>query len=85
MPTQAPTPPPAGAFAQGGPPAADLAQAAVQQTMARLAADDAIASALNSAARETAERIAWEVVPRLAEAILKEEIAKVVRERLAAS
>ncbi|MEZ4464313.1 MAG: response regulator [bacterium] len=86
MPSQAPAPPPAGAFAQATPPGtSDLARAAVQQTMARLAADDAVASALNSAARDTAERIAWEVVPRLAEAILKEEIAKVVRERLAAS
>ncbi|MCA9538264.1 MAG: response regulator [Myxococcales bacterium] len=35
--------------------------------------------------RKLVERIVWEVVPQLAEAILKEEIAKIVRERMAAS
>ena len=33
-------------------------------------------------ARELFEKVVWEVVPQLAEAILREEIAKVVRERL---
>lgn len=35
--------------------------------------------------RELFERVVWEVVPQLAEAILKEEIAKVVRERMSAA
>ncbi|MBU0553463.1 hypothetical protein KKF91_02065 [Myxococcota bacterium] len=31
------------------------------------------------------EQIAWEIIPKLAETLLKEEIARVVRERIAAA
>lgn len=74
-PSRAPQPPPMDVFAQS----------AVKKTMEKVANDPAIAAALNDASRETIQQVAWEVVPRLAEAILKEEIAKLVRERLAAS
>lgn len=43
---------------------------------------NAIKSALEDLSKETIERMLWEIIPPLAEAILKEEIAKVVRERL---
>ena len=42
----------------------------------------AVKVALESLSKETIERMLWEIIPPLAEAILKEEIAKVVRERL---
>ena len=60
-----------------------FASRTIKQTIAKVAADPVIAAALNDASRETVEQVAWEVVPRLAEAILKEEIARLVRERLA--
>jgi|JI10StandDraft_1071094.scaffolds.fasta_scaffold34874_4 CheY-like chemotaxis protein len=89
LPSHAPAPPPVGAF-EGGPnavtpPGVQVTQEALKQTMLRVAKDPAITSALNAASREALERVVWEVVPKLAEAILKEEIAKAVRERLAAS
>ncbi len=62
------------------PPAA----AAVQAAAARITGDAGLAGALEGASREVVERIAWEVIPQLAEAILKEEIARVVRERMTA-
>lgn len=74
-PSRAPQPPPMDAFTSG----------AVKKTIEKVANDPAIAAALNDASRQTVEQVAWEVVPRLAEAILKEEIAKLVRARLAAS
>lgn len=74
-PSRAPQPPPMDAFASN----------AVKATMQAIASDTKITSALEGASREVVEQIAWEVVPRLAEAILKEEIARLVRERLAAS
>jgi CheY-like chemotaxis protein len=45
--------------------------------------DDALRDAVAAVAKDVIERIVWEVVPSLAEALLKEEIARVVRERLA--
>ena len=39
-------------------------------------------SDLEAIARETIEKVVWEVVPQLAEAILREEIEKLVREKL---
>lgn len=72
-PSRAPQPPPMDAFASR----------TIKQTIAKVAADPEIAAALNAASRESVEQVAWEVVPRLAEAILKEEIARLVRERLA--
>jgi CheY-like chemotaxis protein len=44
--------------------------------------DEALRRAVAAVARDVIERIVWEVVPPLAEALLKEEIARVVRERL---
>lgn len=69
-------PPPVVEEAPAAPaPTGDLAADAVAQTAAAAAAAGVDAA--------LAERIAWEVVPQLAEAILKEEIARVVRARLA--
>jgi len=67
---QAPAP-----AAEPAAPTGDLAADAVARTAAA-----ASAAGVDAA---LAERIAWEVVPQLAEAILKEEIARVVRARLA--
>lgn len=66
------------------PAAAPPAAAAVQAATARITGDAGLAGALEGASREVVERIAWEVIPQLAEAILKEEIARVVRERMTA-
>lgn len=63
-------------------PAAAPVAAAVAKAGAATAAS--LEDALGGASSEVIERVVWEVVPALAEAILKEEIAKVVRERLAA-
>lgn len=83
----APPPPPAAAPEAPEPPAASspAVQQAVQQTAAAVTGSGDLAQALSEASRETIERVAWEVIPQLAEAILKEEIARVVRERMAAS
>ncbi len=61
------------------PPA--VAAAAVERVAAAASGGD-LGAALQGASREVVERIAWEVIPALAEAILKEEIARVVRERM---
>jgi hypothetical protein len=45
--------------------------------------EGALRDAVAAVAKDVIERIVWEVVPSLAEALLKEEIARVVRERLA--
>lgn len=45
--------------------------------------DEALKQAVALVARDVIERIVWEVVPPIAEALLKEEIARIVRERLA--
>jgi CheY-like chemotaxis protein len=49
---------------------------AVDQTMAALAAKGAEYEAIAKLSREIIEKIVWEVVPELAEAILREQIAK---------
>ncbi len=64
-------------FDKAAPEAAPAAAAAVA------AVTGSLSDALSAASKETIERIAWEVIPPLAEAILKEEIARVVRERMA--
>jgi len=66
-------------FAEPEPPA-PVVEAVAQVTAA---VGDDLSAALQGASREVVERIAWEVIPPLAEAILKEEIARVVRERMA--
>ncbi len=76
-PEAAPAPPPVSA-----PPVEAPAAAAVGQVAAAAAGGD-LGAILQGASREVVERIAWEVIPPLAEALLKEEIARVVRERLA--
>lgn len=63
-------------------PVAPAVEQVVQATTAAVAGNADLAQALSAASRETIERIAWEVIPQLAEAILKEEIARVVRERM---
>ncbi len=59
---------------------------AMQQQMAPQVAKvvaSAAAAMPAGASNELLERIAWEVIPQLAEALLKEEISRIVRERLA--
>jgi hypothetical protein len=68
-----PTPPPTLV-----PPAAiqPVVAATVDQTMAALAAKGPEYEAIAKLSREIIEKIVWEVVPELAEAILREQIAK---------
>jgi len=61
-----------------------LTQAAVQAAPASVD-PAAVKAALEGLSKETIERMLWEIIPPLAEAILKEEIAKVVRERMNAA
>ncbi len=87
--------PPAGGF-ENAPtnvapaPAAPVAPAA-PATAAPVAAaagvvlnDASLKKALEGISQEQIEKLLWEILPPLAEAILKEEIARVVRERMAA-
>jgi hypothetical protein len=46
--------------------------------------DASLKKALEGISQEQIEKLLWEILPPLAEAILKEEIARVVRERMAA-
>jgi len=88
-PPSAPSAPPPSAFEQDEPtkqyePPADagaVAQSAAQMVLDAAAFKEALGE--EGPAREMFEKVVWEVVPQLAEAILKEEIAKVVRERMA--
>jgi CheY-like chemotaxis protein len=57
--------------------------AAAASAAASITGNADLAAALSGASAEIVERVAWEVIPALAEAILKEEIARVVRERMA--
>jgi len=80
-PTPAPTfaPP---TFAPASPPTfsapavAPVVASTVEQTMAAIAAKGPEYEAIAKLSREIIEKIAWEVVPELAEAILREQIAK---------
>ena len=56
----------------------------VAHTARHIADSPSVQGAISGAARQKLEAVIWEVVPALAEAILKEEIARVVRERMAA-
>jgi CheY-like chemotaxis protein len=78
-----PSAPPADVFEAPTPavPPPSVIQAAVEATTAAVASTG---NSLDGASREVIEQIAWEVIPQLAEAILKEEIAKLVRQRLSA-
>lgn len=88
-PAAAPEPPASNAFEQEEPtkqyePPADagaVAESAAQMVLDAAAFKEALGE--EGPAREMFEKVVWEVVPQLAEAILKEEIAKVVRERMA--
>ncbi len=84
----APAEPQPGAFEQdeptrqyAPPEAGDVVESAAQMVLDAAAFKEALGE--EGPAREMFERVVWEVVPQLAEAILKEEIAKVVRERMA--
>jgi CheY-like chemotaxis protein len=57
-------------------PAPLVAAASVDQTMAALSAKGPEYEAIAKLSREIIEKIVWEVVPELAEAILREQIAK---------
>jgi CheY-like chemotaxis protein len=67
-----PTPPPT----LVAPAATSPVASAVDQTMAAIAAKGPEYEAIAKLSREIIERIVWEVVPELAEAILREQIAK---------
>jgi CheY-like chemotaxis protein len=71
-PTPAPTLPPTYA----SPAVAPVVASTVEQTMAAIAAKGPEYEAIAKLSREIIEKIAWEVVPELAEAILREQIAK---------
>lgn len=45
----------------------------------------ALRQALSQASREVVEKIAWEVVPQLAETIIREELDRLIKEREAKS
>jgi CheY-like chemotaxis protein len=92
-PPRAPTAPPAEAFTEASAPAsaavpkapaANQAQVGNAATVQALLHSPELVKALAGVPPELIEAIAWEVVPKLAEAILKEEIARVVRARLSA-
>ncbi|HZL17985.1 MAG TPA: response regulator [Polyangia bacterium] len=67
-----PTPPPT----FSAPAVAPMVASTVEQTMAAIAAKGPEYEAIAKLSREIIEKIAWEVVPELAEAILREQIAK---------
>jgi hypothetical protein len=58
------------------PAVAPVVASTVEQTMAAIAAKGPEYEAIAKLSREIIEKIAWEVVPELAEAILREQIAK---------
>lgn len=65
------------------PPAGALQQP--QQLHESLSLDDGgeshLREALSKASREVIEKIAWEVVPHLAEAIIREELDRLIKDR----
>lgn len=65
------------------PPVDSIAEGAARSVLDSAALKEALGE--DGPIRELFERVVWEVVPQLAEAILKEEIAKVVRERMSAA
>jgi CheY-like chemotaxis protein len=71
-----PTPPPTLAPTYASPAVAPVVTSTVEQTMAAIAAKGPEYEAIAKLSREIIEKIAWEVVPELAEAILREQIAK---------
>jgi CheY-like chemotaxis protein len=75
-PTPPPTLPPAAPPTFSSPAVAPVVVSTVEQTMAAIAAKGLEYEAIAKLSREIIERIAWEVVPELAEAILREQIAK---------
>jgi CheY-like chemotaxis protein len=83
-PALAPTPPAPVAAPVAVPIAAAPLVAAVAQATSTALDTQTVKTALEGLGKEAIERLLWEIVPPLAEAILKEEIAKVVRERMAA-
>jgi CheY-like chemotaxis protein len=71
---RAATPTPAPTYSS--PAVAPVVASTVEQTMAAIAAKGPEYEAIAKLSREIIEKIAWEVVPELAEAILREQIAK---------
>ncbi len=51
------------------------------QAQAADGGEAALRGALSQASREVIERIAWEVVPQLAEIIIREQVEKLAKER----
>jgi hypothetical protein len=71
---------PARAGTSGGPSVPSVVASRVEQKMAELAARGPEYEAIAKLSREIIEKVVWEVVPQLAEAIVREELAK--RDRL---
>lgn len=71
------------ASAPAAPPASPLA-APVAAAAGLVLNDASLKAALAGISKDQIEKLLWEILPPLAEAILKEEIARVVRERMSA-
>lgn len=81
--TPSTTPPPLPGSTQATPPPSPVAQAANQQLeqgLSNLDLTQAQSQAVLSLSREVIERIVWEVVPTLAETMIREEIRRLLRE-----
>ncbi len=71
-------PAPAAAVAVASPPSFSPAPHVAAAVGAAL---DRVPASLDAATRETIERIVWEIVPELAETIIREELARLLKAR----
>jgi len=78
-PAPAPSAPSAAASAAVGPAISAAVNGQLQQKLGDLALTPAQIDAVAALSREIVERVVWEVVPVLAETIIKEEIARLTR------
>jgi len=77
----APMPPHPAPPAPGVPPAAFSLDDAPQGSPGGSTPEAVLRDALSKASRELIEKIAWEVVPQLAEVIIRAELERLIRER----
>ncbi len=75
-----PAPPPTAAPAAPAPAAAAAVNGHMAPKLAAMGLSPAQAEAVMALSREVVERVVWEVVPQLAEAIIKEEIQRLTKE-----
>ena len=62
-------------------PVAPAQQVQPAQPVAAPSQEELLRTALQSASRELIEKIAWEVVPQLAETIVREELERLIKAR----